>query len=237
MLDEPAEEERFLINKGSAYTDYWRFVFPLCWHKWPSCAELCNDPEYCRRWKKEYIRTLKLITCKNNGRQLVLKSPPNTERIKLLLEMFPQAKFIYISRNPYHVFYSACNLWQKAVRKFSLQDFTTDQMEEIIFNSYIHMMEQYEKDKALIPPGNLTEVKFEDLELKPLTVLKEVYSMLNIPDFETAEPGFIRQLKKEKQYEKFKYNYDEKTFKKIDRKWSKYVYQWNEKRDEIYEHA
>ncbi len=109
-LDDAAEEERFLINKGSAFTDYWRFVFPLCWDEFQPCSQLSADPNYSRRRKKEYMRLLKLISFKNKGKRLILKSPPNTTRIKYLLEMFPGAKFIYIHRNPYHVFYSTCNM-------------------------------------------------------------------------------------------------------------------------------
>jgi len=87
LLDEPAEEERFLINRSSAYTDYWRFVFPLCRNKWPTCSQECIDQRYYQRWRKEYIGLLKLATYKHKGKQLVLKSPPNTERIKYLLEI------------------------------------------------------------------------------------------------------------------------------------------------------
>ncbi len=229
LLDEPAEEERFLINRSSPYTDYWRFVFPLCRNKWPTCSQQCIEQRYYQRWKKEYTGLLKLATYKHKGKQLVLKSPPNTERIKYLLQIFPDAKFIYISRNPYHVFYSMCNLWHKALRKFCLQKISDKQIEEIIFSDYSYMMEQYEKDKTLIPEGNLVEVEFEELEARPLTVLKKIFTVLNIPGFETVRDGLMKQLQKEKQYSKFKYDYNDETFKKIEKRWRKYIYQWHEK--------
>ena len=226
-LDDPAEEERFLINKGSAYTDYWRFVFPLCWNQFPSCAKECLDEGYYQQWSKEYEYALKLATYKNKGKQLVLKSPPNTERIKYLLKMFPGAKFIYISRNPYHVFYSMQNLWQKAIKKFCLQHITDEQIEEIIFSHFGHLLDQYEKDKALISGGNLVEINYEELEAKPLAVLKKIYTSLNIHGFETMYDSLLYQLQKEKQYSKFKYAYDGDTFKKVEKRWAKYIYQWN----------
>ena len=71
--------------------------------------------KYWDGWKKEYLQTIKYITFKSKGKQLVLKSPPNTERICLLLQMFPQAKFIYIYRNPYHMYYSIKNMWKRAI--------------------------------------------------------------------------------------------------------------------------
>ncbi len=91
------------------------------------------------------------------------------------------------------------------------------------------MMEQYEKDKTLIPEGNLVEVEFEELEARPLTVLKKIFTVLNIPGFETVRGGSMKQLQKEKQYSKFKYEYNDETFKKIEKRWGKYIYQWHEK--------
>ncbi len=229
-LTEPAEEERFLINKGSAYTDYWKFIFPLCWNKWPACAKECLDQEYFQQWSNEYESVLKLATYKNKGKQLVLKSPPNTERIKYILKMFPDAKFIYISRNPFHVFYSTINLWNKAIKKFCLQNISEMQIEEIVFSHYSHMLDQYGKDKTLIPAHNLVEIKYEELEAKPLTVLKKIYDTLNIPGFETMEERLLMKLQKEKRYSKFEYLYEDETFKKIEKRWAKYIHQWEEEK-------
>lgn len=64
--------------------------------------------------------TVKFIAFRNKGKQLVLKNPPNTERIPYLLEMFPKAKFIFIYRNPYVLFYSIRNMWKKAIRAFTV---------------------------------------------------------------------------------------------------------------------
>ncbi|MEP6684454.1 MAG: sulfotransferase, partial [Parafilimonas sp.] len=163
-LDEPAEEERLLINKGSAYADYWKFVFPLQQNIWQT--DPLNNKAYYHNWKKEYVWLLKLITYKNRNKQLVLKSPCNTERIKYLLEIFPDAKFIYISRNPYKVFYSTKNLWNKAIQKFCLQSISSTQTAGIIFTHFSYMADQYKKYKHLIPAGNLVELQYEELELK-----------------------------------------------------------------------
>lgn len=233
-LNDPAEEERFLINKGSAYADYWRFIFPRCWNKWQSCSQLLKDSDYCLRWKKEYTHLLKMIAFKNTGRQLVLKSPPNTQRIKYLLELFPGAKFIYISRNPYHVFYSTCNMWKKAIKKFWLQNISEKQIEEIVFTEYANLLEQYENDKRLIPAGNLIEVQYEDLEQYPLNVLEEVYRQLNLDDFISAKQNFINKIQQEDKYKTFEYIYNTNTFDEIEARWNKYIEEWNKKNSEVF---
>jgi hypothetical protein len=100
QLGDPAEEDHFLISKASAFSAYWRFIFPLRSHEWLNGSKQFGEKKYCEQWKREYLDTVKFITFKNKGRQLVLKNPPNTERIKYLLELFPNAKFIYLFRNP-----------------------------------------------------------------------------------------------------------------------------------------
>lgn len=235
-LDEPAEEERFLINKGSVFTDYWRFVFPQCWNRWQSNSQLLKDKDYNRQWKEEYLHLLKLITFRNKGKQLILKSPPNTERIKYLLEMFPDAKFIYISRNPYYVFYSTINMWKKAITKFRLQNISDKQIEEIVFNEYAHLIDQYQKHKDLIPAENLIEISYDDLEAEPLTVLKNIYAELNLPDFKNAQKAFSKQFIQEKKYQKYKYEYDEQVFRIIKRRWAKYIHQWESNTPDILVH-
>lgn len=223
-LEEPAEEERFLINKASAYTDYWRFVFPLHWNKWQSCSQLFKNKGYYQRWKKEYLYVLKLATYKHKGKQLLLKSPPNTERIQYLLQLFPNAKFIYISRNPYHLFYSMRNLWHKAIGRFCLQSITDEQIENIVFEHYAHLMEQYEKDKVLIPAGNLVEIQYEKLEADAQQVLQTIYKVLQLPHFEASHKRLATQLQKEKLYRKFEYEYSKETSEKIEKHWAKYIY-------------
>ena len=110
-------------------------------------------------------------------------------------------------------------------------------MEEIVFDCYSRLVEQYEEDKMLIPAGNLVELEYEELESVPLATLRKIYSVLDIPGFEMAEPDLNRQLQKETQYKKFEHKYDEETFKKIDRKWRKYIHRWNDKRNKAAQYA
>jgi len=222
-LDEPAEEDRFLINKGLPYTDYWGFVFPLSKGALTECSKQLKKENYFPGWKKAYLHTLKLITYKNSGKQLVLKNPPNTERIKYLLKLFPDAKFVYIHRNPYHVFYSMRNLWIRAIKKYCLQKITDDQVEEIVFDLFEHMIDQYETDKFLIPAKNLFEVKYEQLEADPLLTMKEMYAALNLPAFDEISSDLKTHLTKDRNYKKFHYSFSEETFRHIEIRWSKYI--------------
>jgi hypothetical protein len=228
LLSEPTEEDDYLMNKVSAYSAYWGLVFPKRWREWLNGSPQFMNQKYCNGWEKEYLKTIRYVTFKNNGKQLVLKSPPNTERISILLQLFPQAKFIYIYRNPYHMYYSIRNMWKRAILSYySVQEISDEDLDEIVFDHFIYLIEQYEKDKKLIPEENLIEISYEELKADPFNIIREIYSKLNLAGFELTADDLLLQIEKEKEYQNFQFQFSDSTFKKIEERWGKYIQQWN----------
>jgi omega-hydroxy-beta-dihydromenaquinone-9 sulfotransferase len=60
------------------------------------------EPEV-EEWKAAFRWFLQKLTLKHQ-RPLLLKSPTHTGRLRLLLELFPGARFVHIHRDPYAVF-------------------------------------------------------------------------------------------------------------------------------------
>ncbi len=153
------------------------------------------------RWKNGLMHFLKKVTIKYK-KPLILKSPPHTCRIKLLLEMFPNAKFVSIRRDPFAVFQSTRHLWAK-VRPFcQLQKVGVDDADERILRQYRSVYDAYFEEKGLIPPGNLHELAYEDLEKNPEAEMRRIYEALNLPDYATLEPKLQAYLTKVKDYQK-----------------------------------
>lgn len=94
----------------------------------------------------------------------MLKSPVHTARVSLLLQLFPDAQFIYIHRHPWTVLQSALNMADKTYWYSYLNRPTPQQILDFITNQFELLFDAYEADKSLIPAGNLVEVRFEDLE-------------------------------------------------------------------------
>lgn len=230
QLAEAAEEDDYLMNKASPYTAYWGLVFPKRWREWLNGSKQFMNQEYYDGWKRAYMKTIKYATFKNKGKQLVLKSPPNTERIGILLEMFPNAKFIYIYRNPFHLYYSILNMWKTAILKYySLQKISDEDLDEIIFGHSIYLVEQYIKDKKLIPEGNLIEISYEELKADSLSTMRKIYSKIELPDVELTAHSLRLEIEKEKGYQNFQYHFCDKTLKKIEERWGKYIQEWDYK--------
>ena len=154
-------------------------------------------------WKKVYLKMLKQISLfQGKKKQLLLKNPHNTGRVKILLELFPNAKFIFIHRNPYEVYSSTKYLYQKAVKTQFLQEFSEKEIEERILYCYEKSMQKYLEDKQLIPKGSMFEISFNELETQPINALEKIYSNLNISDFNKNKTHFKAYLNTVKSYKK-----------------------------------
>jgi hypothetical protein len=136
------------------------------------------------------------------GRPLLLKSPGHTCRIKMLLELFPRAKFVHIHRDPYAVFQSARHAVRKAWPWWCLQRPDAGTLDERTVCQYKEVFEVFFEERGLIPRGRLHEVRFEELEKDPIGQLRTLYESLDLPDFERVEPVVRKYLLSLSAYQK-----------------------------------
>jgi omega-hydroxy-beta-dihydromenaquinone-9 sulfotransferase len=144
-------------------------------------------PEETAAWKNAFHWFLKKVTYKY-GKPLVLKSPPHTARIRLLLELFPNARFVHIHRDPYTVFQSFHHYYDTAMWHTYLQRPDRDRIAGEIIHRYTELYDAYFEQRSLIPPGRFCEVRFEDLERNPVPTMQGVYEQLNLPGFAQFRP-------------------------------------------------
>jgi hypothetical protein len=154
-----------------------------------------------RRWKDAFITFLKKMTLRYE-RPLVLKSPTHTAKVRLLLEIFPNAKFVHIHRDPYTVFRSTRALYQTAVPHSYLQRPDPAQIEEGILRRYRQMYEAFFEDCALIPAGRYCEIGFEDLERDMAGQVQRIYETLRLPGFDRLRPKIEQYAQTRAGYQK-----------------------------------
>jgi hypothetical protein len=128
------------------------------------------------------------------GKLLVLKSPGHTCRIRLLLDLFPQAKFVHIHRNPYDVFRSTQHMVRTVTPWWALQRPDYSDLERRTLQQYGEVYEAFFEERGLIPKGHFHEVGFEALEADPIGQVRGIYEALDLPDFGHVEPGLRRYL-------------------------------------------
>ena len=142
------------------------------------------------RWRAEYTRLLKAASLYMDGKPLVLKSPSNTSRIAELLRLFPDARFVYIQRNPYDTLRSYLHLIRLMNGWHALQSFDFDELVLRQVRIYRRMAEAFLEQKALIPEGRLVEIRYEELEQDKIGQMQRIYRGLSLGGYD----GFAPQL-------------------------------------------
>jgi len=81
---------------------------------------------------RDVLRTSQQKSSLVAPRQLLLKSPCHTGRARLLLKLFPDAKFIFIHRDPYEIFLSGAHMASTTYGYWFLQEPTNEDIQEYI---------------------------------------------------------------------------------------------------------
>ncbi|WP_181885082.1 sulfotransferase family protein [Pontibacter diazotrophicus] len=185
----PGEEDATMTTYLDPRGAQWGYFFPKMMQEQFQKYVLFENisKSETEAWKQSFIYLLKKISLANQQKQLVLKSPPHTARIKLLLSIFPGAKFLFIHRNPYQVFASNKRFWQVVQKVYALQGTKSVDVNATILHTYSQMMHRYLQEKDLVPPGQLAELAYDDFVQNPVASLRDAYAALHLDDFGYCE--------------------------------------------------
>ena len=184
------QEEEIAMGNLQSLSFYNFFYFPNDIDYYAKHDLLLKDvpDEKIQAWKKAYINLIKTALINSNGKRFVSKNPPNTARIKTLLEMFPEAQFVYMHRNSYESIFSFQRFMHAVHDGIKLQNYDQEVHTHNMVKIYKTVLEHYNEQKKLIPAGQLIEVKYEEFEQDMISHTKKVYDKLSIPGFEKALP-------------------------------------------------
>ena len=222
-IERPQEEEFGLANMGVGSL-YRGFAFPR--HGAPDLRYLDLEgltDEERHAWEAAYVTLLKRLQFIAR-RPLVLKSPPNTARLKTLSRLFPEARYVHIARNPFDVFPSTMRMVGTLMSVQGLQNPPKVEgwLQEYVLTAFERMFAAYERDRHLVGEGQLVEIRFEDLVADPKGVLADVYGRLGIGDFAAAEPGIDAYLAGRAGHRRNTHRLDEATRGAIVERWRPY---------------
>lgn len=158
-----------------------------------------------RAWQRDYDFVLRKLSYVNKGRRLLLKSPDNTAHLKTLLDMYPQAKFINIHRDPYVTIRSTIHMFLKQMelmRLSPLPDDLDNQMENVIVGIFERMYREMFALEKYIPKNRFVELAYTDFVAAPVEHIRRIYTQLELPGFEAARPLFETYAASQENYVK-----------------------------------
>lgn len=222
-VDYPQEDDFALMAMGAA-SYYRRLGFPEQQNAFIEFLDSQGLSEVERDRLSNCISCFyKALTYRSN-RQLVLKSPPHTARIRLLLELFPDAKFVHISRHPYKVVPSTMRLWaiSDKIHGFHPPKYTDDELMEHVAQAKTALYDAYARDRSLLPSHQLVEISFESLLADPAATIEHVYNRLQLPGGEHVVDSTKNYFQQRKHHKQNKHSFDHLR-DQIDVQWSDYM--------------
>jgi hypothetical protein len=220
--DRPQEDEFALANMGLP-SPYLTMAFPNEPQQTPGSLTLAGlSPAELSRWKQGLEWFLRRVTVQNPKR-IILKSPGHTARVKTLLELFPDARFVHIVRDPHAVFSSTVKLWKTLYKFQALQEPNHRGLDELVFGNFVEMYDALERDRALVDPARFFEVRYEDLVRDPLGQMQSLYEHLELGEFELLRPKLAAYFADRQDYKTGTYQHEEQLRQRIDDRWGPYM--------------
>lgn len=217
----PQEDEFALLTMG-VRSPYRRMAFP---------NRPAPDLEYLNmegvpaadldRWcqaMQGFVQTLTYHT----GKRVVLKSPTHTGRVALLAQLFPGAQFIHITRDPLVLFPSTRRLWQSLDRVQSCQVPHDEALDEYVLECLCRMYDGFEKQRVGLAPGQIVDVRYEDLVADPIGVVEGIYRRLQLGDFAAMRGALEPYLRAEAGYQTNRHDLTADQCARIQERWRAY---------------
>ena len=197
----PQEDEYALSNL--THMSYYHFfylpvIYQEFYRKYVRFESIRTEEKL--RWKSIYQHMVFRASIESGGGRMVLKNPVNTGRIPVLLEIFPEARFIFLIRNPVEVYLSSVKFFTQLFPTLNLEEFTEGEIREMVLNTYVNLLEDYLNHRDLVPEGNLLELRYEHLMEQPLELVGLIYKTFYMPGIEEMGPVFAAYLKSKRDH-------------------------------------
>ena len=186
----------------------------------------CTEEEI-EAWQTAFITYLKKVFAYEGNRQLIIRNPAYTTRIALIKSIFPGAKFIHIYRDPHRIFHSMRNYYRKLFPALAFQDYSHVDIDSFILKIYPRMMDQIISDQKSLPLNEFIEIRYEELEERPIEVLKLIYDQLEINHLTEDSKHFSNYLYSISNYKKNQYQDDPKEKELVFQHWQRFFEHWH----------
>lgn len=166
----------------------------------------------------------------HEGKIVLFKNPASTARMSFLKEVFPNAKFVHIVRDPYSVYPSMLKLWDRLFNAFSWQNRKRVDLDELTLSVYERSMRAHLADREQIPAEDYHELRFEDLDSDPMATVGGIYDALGIAGKENALDAVTDYVEGQGGYEKNAHRLSQSQRERIAERWGFAFDRWGYRR-------
>ena len=129
------------------------------------------------KWHKKFFQ---LLESANRPKNWLLKDPSHIEHIPEILEVYPNAKFIHLFRDPLNSIASACSLTSKIQHGLS-RSVRDDEIGATIINFWENAVKKNKKGRVLLKPNQNLDIEYKDFITDPINTVEKIYEFLGLP--------------------------------------------------------
>lgn len=224
-IDFPQEDE-FAFGNMQCHAYYNFFYFPSGYDRYYREAVHHEGlgAGAKKGWYEAYAELLTKALIVSTGSQLIVKNPVNTARIDKLLTLYPDAKFLYIHRNPVTVFFSTHRFFHQLMPTLCFEELPSEAfLDDMILDVYDRLMSDYAAQRSRIPPENLMEISFEAFERSPLPHLERIERDLMKRDPGAQMPHYSAYMATQKSHRMNTYEVEQERLDRVLQRLSKHM--------------
>lgn len=180
----PQEDEFALLTLG-VNSAYRAFLMP---ERLPELARTLDQAYWAdsaAQWLPRMEAFLQgvLHSLQRTGQRLILKSPNHTFRLRALLRRFPDAKLVWMSRDPLATFLSNRKMWRAMFAQHALGARCPDEQLDRFLGQALQASANMLEELLLagLPPHTLAVCSQEALQTDPQGALQVVMDRLQLP--------------------------------------------------------
>uniref|UniRef100_A0A7C4QPF0 Sulfotransferase n=1 Tax=Schlesneria paludicola TaxID=360056 RepID=A0A7C4QPF0_9PLAN len=188
-FNEPEEDDQVTIHKFASP------IFFAAFNRSRALAGLLRFDDMPAEFRRDVVGFYKSCLQRHmyrlgQGRTLLSKNPTFPAKLRSIKEAFPDARFVYILRNPAVAIASIHSMLVSARQRWKTAPPTPEQTRRMIDTMcymYQHAFEELER----MPPGDYCIVEYEQLVADPYQLVQQIYAALGLP----WSPAFEERLR------------------------------------------
>ncbi len=189
-LDEPQEDE-YALYKLTGISPLNQLMFPKDESYFlKDNADFIPEKHLLDKWQEAFNYFYRKITYVEK-KQVVFKNPFHTLRIEMLLEMFPNAKFVHIYRHPHEVIPSTKKMWEIVGRQNSMNSIDHKPKVEDVAKLYNKMLVHVKSMEPTFRKGHFVNVYYDDLVKDTVNTMSSIYKNLELKFSEKYEQNLL----------------------------------------------